>query len=83
TVPDDGGASVGDGLRHLVEWAWQSNQADLWPLLQQKLEEQLLRHALSQPGISQVQLAKRLGMARNTLRARLEQYGLQPPSADA
>jgi DNA-binding NtrC family response regulator len=70
------------GLRCLVEWAWNSSQSDLWPLLQQQLEQELLRFALSQPGISQVQLARRLGMARNTLRTRIEQYGLQPPSLD-
>jgi DNA-binding NtrC family response regulator len=70
------------GLRGFIEWAWQSNQAELWPLLQQQAECELLRHALAQPGVSQVQLARRLGMARNTLRARIEQHGLQSPAAD-
>ena len=32
--------------------------------------------------MSQVQLARKLGMARNTLRARLKQYGFEGP-ADA
>jgi DNA-binding NtrC family response regulator len=64
------------GLRQAVAWAWESGQPNLWPLLQQRLEAELLRYALAQPGVNQVQLANKLGMARNTLRARLEQYGL-------
>jgi DNA-binding NtrC family response regulator len=71
------------GLRGAVAWAWQSEQQDLWPLLQQQLECELLRFALLQPNLSQVQLARRLGMARNTLRTRLKQYGLEaPPDSD-
>lgn len=76
-------ASAISALRQAVVWAWKTEQPDLWPLLQQHLECELLRYALEQPDIGQVQLAKRLGMARNTLRARLKQYGLQEPSDDA
>jgi DNA-binding NtrC family response regulator len=72
-------ASALAGLRQAIAWAWNSEQPDLWPLLQGRLECELLRYALTQPGISQVQLARRLGMARNTLRARLKQYGLEEP----
>ncbi len=71
--------SAEDHLRRLIAWAWGQYQSDLWPQLQQLLERELLRYALTQPGLSQVQLARRLGMARNTLRARLEQYGLHAP----
>jgi DNA-binding NtrC family response regulator len=67
-------------LRRAIRWAWQSERPDIWPLLQQMLEHELLRHALAQPGISQVQLARRLGVARNTLRLRLKQYGLEEPA---
>jgi DNA-binding NtrC family response regulator len=68
------------GLRRAIAWAWQTEQPDLWPLLQQELERELLRFATDQPGLSQVQMARRLGIARNTLRARLKQYGLEEPS---
>jgi DNA-binding NtrC family response regulator len=70
------------GLRNAIAWAWQNDPGDLWPLLQERLECELLRFALTQPCPSQVQLAKRLGIARNTLRARLKQYGLEEPSED-
>lgn len=73
----DGGALV--GLRKAVQWFWDSNEVNVWPLLQERAEQELLTHALGQADISQVQLARRLGMARNTLRARIEQYGLQTP----
>jgi DNA-binding NtrC family response regulator len=77
---DEAGAR--SSLRRAVAWAWQSSQPDLWPLLQQLLECELLRYAQEQPGISQVQLARRLGIARNTLRARHKQYGLQAPDEE-
>jgi DNA-binding NtrC family response regulator len=67
-------------LQRIIEEAWHSGLADLWPLLQQRLEQELLRFAVAQPDISQVQLARRLGMARNTLRDRIKQYGLQSES---
>jgi DNA-binding NtrC family response regulator len=71
------------GLLTLIEWAWQTNQANLYPILQRLLEQELIRFALTQKGISQVQLARRLGIARNTLRARIEQYGFQPPPTES
>lgn len=80
--PATSGDDVQAGLRRLIECAWQHEQGELWPALQQRLEKELLRFALTQPGLSQVQLARRLGMARNTLRARIEQYGLQAPTAE-
>jgi DNA-binding NtrC family response regulator len=79
---DPGATAVSAGLRAAIAWAWDSGQEKLWPLLQEKLELELLRFALAQPGISQVQLARRLGVARNTLRARIEQYGLKLPDPE-
>lgn len=67
-------------LRRAIAWGWNSGRPDLWPLLRDHLECELLRHAIAQPQISQAELAKRLGMAKNTLRARLEQYGLVWPT---
>jgi DNA-binding NtrC family response regulator len=81
TCADEAGAR--SALRQAVAWAWKNSQPDLWPLLQQLLEAELLRYSLEQQGISQVQLARRLGMARNTLRARLKQYGLEDSEGDA
>src|SRR5262249_44241992 len=40
-------------LRSLIAWAWQHYPSDLWPLLQQQLEREVLRYALGQPGLSQ------------------------------
>jgi DNA-binding NtrC family response regulator len=51
----------------------------LWYLLQDRLECELLRYALSHSDISAVQLARRLGVARNTLLARIKKYGLGVP----
>jgi DNA-binding NtrC family response regulator len=70
-----------EGLRQAIHWAWTGEEEQLWPMLQEKLERELLTYALAQPGISQVQLARKLGVARNTLRARLEQFGLKMPAA--
>ena len=67
------------GLRDAIAWAWDSEQPDLLPLLQEMLKRELLCYAMTQPGLSQVQLARKLGMARNTLRALLKQYGLEAP----
>jgi DNA-binding NtrC family response regulator len=67
------------GLRRLVEWGWQSGQGDLSLRLQELLEKELYRFAVAQPGISQVKLAARLGVARNTLRDRIKKYGLEAP----
>jgi len=70
-------------LRRTIAWAWEHEKHDLWPWLQQHLECELLRFGLEQSGMSQVQLARRLGIARNTLRARLKQYGLEEPADTA
>ncbi len=70
-------------LRAVIAWAWKSDrQTDLFPWLQQCLERELLRYGLAQSDLSQVKMAERLGMARNTFRARLKQYGLEEPAGD-
>lgn len=43
-----------------------------------KIEKFLIQKALSETGGNQVQAAKLLGISRNTLRNRIEKYGLQP-----
>ncbi len=70
---------AGAGLRGVVAAAWRNHPGDLWQALQEQLQRQLLEHALAQPGISQVKLARRLGVSRNLLRKWIEQFGLSAP----
>ncbi len=70
-------------LRRAVAWYWKSDQPELWPLLERQLQQELLRFALAQrPRLSDVKLAKRLGMARGTLIDRREKFGLNEPALD-
>jgi DNA-binding NtrC family response regulator len=64
------------GLRRTIGWAWDTGREDLWPVLRDMLERELLQFALTRLGDNQVQAARRLGVARNTLRDRVEKYGL-------
>src|SRR5262249_17964958 len=66
-------------LRALSEAAWRAGKPDLWEHLSNQLERELLAFGLAQPGQSQVQLADRLGVSRNYLRARLKKYGFTEP----
>jgi DNA-binding NtrC family response regulator len=61
------------GLRRAIHWAWKNDKKDLWPTLEALLQRELLRYAQAQPKESEVKLAERLGMARGTLRARLQE----------
>jgi DNA-binding NtrC family response regulator len=70
-------------FRDVVAAAWNEHPTDLWPALQERLQRDLLEHALAQPGISQVKLARRLGVSRNLLRKWLEQFGLVEPPDEA
>jgi DNA-binding NtrC family response regulator len=65
------------GLRRAIAWAWECGQPDPSDLLKQLLEQELLRYAVAHHSGSEVGLANRLGIARNTLRDRLKTYGLQ------
>ncbi len=66
-------------LRRTIEWYWKNEPGGLLPALTELLERELLRYARSQPRTSEVKLAERLGMARNTLRKRLREFGYQDP----
>lgn len=70
------------GLRAAIAWAWDSGQDKLWDMLKQRLEREVLRFAIEQGHFSQVQLALRLDISRNTLRDRLVDYGLSWPNQD-
>ena len=63
-------------LREAVEWAWNSGDNELWPVLRDMLERELLKHALAELNGNQTQVAERLGMVRNTVRKRMQAYGL-------
>jgi two-component system nitrogen regulation response regulator GlnG len=69
-------------LSRLIEWAWNSYPEKLWPHLQKHLERELLRYALARIPRNKRKLADRLGIAHNTLYARLEEFGLEAPSPD-
>jgi two-component system, NtrC family, response regulator HydG len=67
----DSKESAIEGLRRAIAWAWQTDQGKRpWPLLQELLECELLRFAMSQPHESEDQLAKQIGIVKNTLRDR-------------
>lgn len=69
------------GLHRAVAWTWKNEKTDLWPLLWERLEGELIRRAVTEPGISQVQLARRLGIAKNTLLKLLKKYCPQDDDA--
>jgi DNA-binding NtrC family response regulator len=63
-------------FREAVEWAWDSGDNELWLLLRDMLECELLKHALAELSGNKTQVAKRLGMVPNTIRDRMKKYGL-------
>lgn len=70
-----GSDHAADGLRRAIQWAWDSNQPGLWPLLRDMLEHELLKFALEKLG-DKTQVAKRLEMARTTVIERVKKYKL-------
>jgi DNA-binding NtrC family response regulator len=79
--PAGGGEGAQAPLRRLITAAWEEHATDVWPVLQEQLECELLEFARAQPGLSEVKLAERLGVSRNYLRGRLKKYGLQAPAS--
>jgi DNA-binding NtrC family response regulator len=79
-------AATGDGadeavaaaaLQKAIDWAWDSGKPDLWPLLHDRLERELLKTALTRLDGNQTEVGKRLAMARGTVIKRMQQYGLK------
>jgi DNA-binding NtrC family response regulator len=64
------------GLRIAVRWALQNGHTNVYSLLQDMLEREMIRLAMVELGGNQTQVAKRLGMARNTVHSRVQTYGL-------
>ncbi len=65
------------GLHRAIEWVWDSGQADLWPLLRDLLERELLRTALERTGGNQSEMSRRLDMNRETVAKRMQKYDLK------
>jgi transcriptional regulator with PAS, ATPase and Fis domain len=64
-------------LRKAIAAAWDGGRKDLWPLLRDLLEAELLKVALERLKGNQTHIAERLNMARNTVIKRIEEYGLK------
>jgi two-component system NtrC family response regulator/two-component system nitrogen regulation response regulator GlnG len=74
---DTGEAEGLANLTGVIRWAWQSGQQQLFPYLHDLLERELLRFALAELHGNQTRVAERLGMARGTVIARTQKYGLK------
>jgi DNA-binding NtrC family response regulator len=76
-----GGKGTGEdeaiaGLERAIRWALSTGRTNLYRLLHDMLERELLKLTLTELDGNQAQVAKRLGIARNTMRARIHAYGL-------
>ena len=65
------------GIQEAIDWALSTEGTSLYPLLHDLLERELIRAALAALEGNQSRVAERLGIARNTLRARMQKYGLE------
>jgi two-component system NtrC family response regulator/two-component system nitrogen regulation response regulator GlnG len=74
---DVGAEEIGAALHRAVLRAWDTYPENLWPLLHDRLEKELLRAALEKLGGNQTRVAERLGMARGTVISRMQKYGLK------
>jgi DNA-binding NtrC family response regulator len=79
--PDDRRAAPAEDpaalLQRLIRWAWDNQPGKLYPLLNDMLERELLKYALSALDDNQTQVAERLGLARGTVIDRLRKHGLK------
>jgi two-component system nitrogen regulation response regulator GlnG len=70
-------ADVGAHIVHAVKAALATGEANLNQSLHDLLDGALLRMALAECGGNQVKTARRLGISRNGLRAKMRTYGLE------
>jgi DNA-binding NtrC family response regulator len=70
-------ADVGANIARAVNAALASDQPNLHEALHEMLDGELLRMALAACGGNQVQTARRLGLSRNGLRAKMRTLGLE------
>jgi two-component system NtrC family response regulator/two-component system nitrogen regulation response regulator GlnG len=64
------------GLRRAIVWAWESGRSDLWPMLHDLLERELLEFARDRLDGNRTQMAERLKMVRGTVIKRMQYYSL-------
>ena len=64
-------------LKRVVEWAWESAEPKLWPLLSEMLERPMIEHGLKECGGNKRELARRLGVSPNYLLKRIREFGLE------
>ncbi|HAK88594.1 MAG TPA: hypothetical protein DHV16_04645 [Nitrospiraceae bacterium] len=69
-----GCASVGNAIKNLVDLAFKDNCNERFQDIVCKLEKSMVQKALELTKRNQVQAAKLLGISRNTLRKKLEEY---------
>jgi len=74
TAPHNGGGMSMEDMDHLVERLLSSGRTALI----EEMERLLIGRALERLNGNQLQTAKLLGITRNTLRSRIEKYGLRP-----
>jgi DNA-binding NtrC family response regulator len=72
-APDEDALRV--AVKRAVELALDSEQTNLYPRLRELLEHELLSLTLEKLGGNQVQTARRLGIARSTLRTWMQDHG--------
>jgi two-component system NtrC family response regulator len=71
--------AVRAALRQAAAWTWAEGKDQVMGHLKDGLEKEVLAHALTQTDLSEVKLAEKLGIARNTLRALLKKHGFTAP----
>lgn len=70
--------SVIDSLEHYFAMLDGQLPTNLHAIVMQEVERPLLAYVMQQTGNNQKQAAQWLGINRNTLHKKLEQYGLHP-----
>lgn len=70
-------AEIVAALQKAIAIVWDAKRTDLWPVLRDLLERELLKFALDSCSGNQTQVAEILDMARNTVIKRMQAYGLK------
>lgn len=77
-LPSEGdkGPEYATDFGSTIQQAWDSGQPNLHQSLHDRLDCDLIQHALKQCGGNQTQVAERLGLSRNTVRKLVKKCGL-------
>jgi DNA-binding NtrC family response regulator len=65
------------GLRRAIAWAFDTGEARVWELLNDRLERELLLAARERVGANQTAIAERLGISWNTLSKLMKKHGFK------